>query len=565
MKKSQAPTDSDLFLVAQLAAAVSIGSFFYYLRHGGLLLYGDAVAHINIARHVFDSQTPGPLQLGTVWLPLPHILLMPFIVSRWMWQTGIGGAIPSMIAYLFSVMGIFQLVRGVFSRSRENGETWGNPSKSRTKTPVKVDAAARFAAWLAAGIFALNPNLIYLQSTAMTEPIYLGFFIWTIVFFVKAIRACAGGDPKRGNSLLVRSGLCLIGACLTRYDGWLLAAVMVALSIVLAWGGNFAGLRPGIRKLALLAAVVPAAWLAYNAAVYKNPLEFANGPYSAKAIEQKTATPGAPPHPGAHDLAVAFRYFFKSAELNLAPGKWQIFWVCALLLGTATALLFQRKLWPFILLWIPVPFYMLSIAYSGVPLFVPVWWPFSRYNVRYGIEMLPAFAVLTAIAAYGLLRFAATTRTKAIITAIFLCSVVVSYVQVWRSEQVSYQEALVNSKTRIALESRIATEFEQLPSNTRFLMYLGDHVGLFQQAGIPLSRVVNEGNHRSWVLPSDPNGLWERALAHPAEYADYVIAFDSDQVASKVNKGELVSLEIVRVSGQPQATIYHTIKSNQPR
>jgi hypothetical protein len=77
--------------------------------------------------------------------------------------------------------------------------------------------------------------------------------------------------------------------------------------------------------------------------------------------------------------------------------------------------------------------------------------------------------------------------------------------------------------------------------------------------------VVNEGNHRPWVLPSDPNGLWERALAHPADYADYVIAFDSDQVASKVNKAELVSLEIVRVSGQPQATIYHTIKSNQPR
>ena len=150
MKKSQAPTDSDLFLVAQLAAAVSIGSFFYYLRHGDLLLYGDAVAHINIARRVFDSQTPGPLQLGTVWLPLPHILMMPFIVSRWMWQTGIGGAIPSMVAYLFSVMGIFQLVRGVFPRSPKNGEAWGTPSKSPNKTPISVDAPARFAAWLAA-------------------------------------------------------------------------------------------------------------------------------------------------------------------------------------------------------------------------------------------------------------------------------------------------------------------------------------------------------------------------------------------------------------------------------
>src|SRR5437667_7335811 len=123
--KKPGTADHDVFLIAQLAGAVSIAAFFYYLRHGDLLLYGDAVAHINIARRVFDSQTPGPLQLGTVWLPLSHILMMPFIVSRWMWQTGIGGAIPSMIAYLFSVMGIFQLVRGVFPRSPKNREISG--------------------------------------------------------------------------------------------------------------------------------------------------------------------------------------------------------------------------------------------------------------------------------------------------------------------------------------------------------------------------------------------------------------------------------------------------------
>jgi hypothetical protein len=553
MKKRPTTSYSDLFLVTQLAAAVSIASFFYYLRHGDLLLYGDAVAHINIARRVFDSQTPGPLQLGTVWLPLPHILMLPFIVSRWMWQTGIGGTIPSMIAYLFSVIGVFELVRNVLPRSPK--DTRGTPPSGE----------GRFAAWFAAGIFALNPNLIYLQTTAMTEPMYLAFFIWAVVFFATAIRACANDEPERGSSSLVKCGLCLLGACLTRYDGWLLAAMLVALSIGLAWLGNFAPLRSGVIKLALLAAAAPALWLAYNAAVYRNPLEFANGPYSAKAIEQKTAVPGTPPHPGTHDLPVAFRYFFKSAELNLAEGKWQVSWVCGLLLGTATVLLFQRKFWPLLLLWIPVPFYMLSIAYGGVPLFLPTWWPFSRYNVRYGIEMLPAFAVFTAIAAYGLLRFAAAVRSKAIIVVVFLLYAAVSYVQVWRRGPVSYEEAVVNSNTRIALESRIASEVAQLPSNTRILMYLGDHVGLFQQAGIPLSRVVHEGNHRPWMLPIDPQGLWERALEHPAAYADYVIAFDSDQVASRANKNELAALEILRVSGQPQATIYRTLKSNQPR
>ena len=86
-------------------------SFLFYLRRGDVLLYGDAVAHINIARRVFDSRTPGLLQLGTVWLPLPHLLMIPFLLSNWMWQTGVGGSIPSMVAYVFGAVGIFRLVR----------------------------------------------------------------------------------------------------------------------------------------------------------------------------------------------------------------------------------------------------------------------------------------------------------------------------------------------------------------------------------------------------------------------------------------------------------------------
>jgi hypothetical protein len=86
--------------VAGIPALVSLFSFFYFYRHSDLLLYGDAVAHINIARRVFDSQTPGLLQLGTVWLPLPHLLMIPFIFSNAMWQNGTGGSIPSMIAYV---------------------------------------------------------------------------------------------------------------------------------------------------------------------------------------------------------------------------------------------------------------------------------------------------------------------------------------------------------------------------------------------------------------------------------------------------------------------------------
>ena len=144
--------DRETAWVAVAASCVSIISFLIYFKHGAVLLYGDAVAHINIARRVFDSQTPGLLQLGTVWLPLPHVLMIPFLFSTAAWRSGLGGSIPSMIAYVAGAVGIFRLVRGALA------------------FPSGPDAAARLAGWFAALVYAANPNLLYLQSTAMTEP-----------------------------------------------------------------------------------------------------------------------------------------------------------------------------------------------------------------------------------------------------------------------------------------------------------------------------------------------------------------------------------------------------------
>ena len=159
------PWDSEVRLLAWLATCVSVFSFLFYFQRGEVLLYGDAIAHMNIARRVFDSKTPGLLQLGTVWLPLPHLLMIPFLLSREMWQRGVGGSIPSMVAYVFGVIGMFRLVRGALARDLE------------------PDGAARVAAWTAALVFAANPNLIYMQTTAMGESLYLALFIWAVVYF----------------------------------------------------------------------------------------------------------------------------------------------------------------------------------------------------------------------------------------------------------------------------------------------------------------------------------------------------------------------------------------------
>ena len=82
------------------------------------------------------------------------------------------------------------------------------------------------------------------------------------------------------------------------------------------------------------------------------------------------------------------------------------------------------------------------------------------------------------------------------------------------------------------MERELADFVKVLPPDSTLLMYLGNHVGALQQAGIPLRRVINEGNHRTWKQPADEDGLWERALANPAQYADYVIAFEGDAVST---------------------------------
>ncbi len=535
--------DRESALLAWLTVCLSILSFLFYFRRGQILLYGDAVAHINIARRVFDSRTPGLLQLGTVWLPLPHMLMIPFLVSNWMWKTGVGGSIPSMAAYVFGTVGIFRLVRDGLGSISPSG------------------MATRFAAWLAAIIYATNPNLVYLQATAMTEPLYLALFIWAVVYFHKFVRESGkpGGAPPAASSALVKCGICLAAACLTRYDGWFLAVAMSVAAIVLAMQAKEPehARRNGLRKFILLAAAAPVLWLAYNAIVYRNPLEFANGPYSAKAIEQRSP---AATHPGTHDLQTAFSYFLKAAELNLAAGNWQKIWILLALAGALGGLSWKRirgQLWPVLLLWVPSAFYALSIAYGGVPIFMPVWWPFSYYNVRYGLELLPAFAVFVALAVYFVAELAQRRALKFLSAAAVLIFVTASYASIGR-DPVCLGEAVVNSRGRIAVERELADFMKALPPDSTLLMYLGNHVGAIQQAGVPLRRVINEGNHRTWKQPTDQDGLWERALADPAKYADFVIAFEGDAVSSAVKKQDLVPLAVIHVSGEPAATIYRT-------
>jgi hypothetical protein len=213
--------------------------------------------------------------------------------------------------------------------------------------------------------------------------------------------------------------------------------------------------------------------------------------------------------------------------------------------------------WTLIFLLVPVPFYALSIAYGGVPIFIPAWWPFTHYNARNGLQLVPAFAVAVAILVYAAVRskhWPKTWRRAALLG--LLAIVIVSYASIWRAGPVCYAEAAINMRGRVALERRLAGWLHALPPSATLLMDLGGHPGAVEQAGIPLKQTINEGNHRVWMRPADPEGLWERALANPAELADYALAFEGDDVWRAVQGRNFKELVEIRVTGQPRAVLY---------
>jgi hypothetical protein len=509
-------------LLTAISAALSVGALIFYYHQGAILLYGDAVAHIHIARRVFDSRTPGLFQLGTVWLPLPHLLDIPFIVNDRLWQTGLGASIPSMIAYIAGTLGVFRLVRSLTSD---------------------------VAAWIAALIYALNPNLLYMQSTAMGESLYLALFVWSVVYFAEFVRQ-ARDDAEQAGKSLKRCGLMVSAAMLVRYDGWFLAAVIASCTAILLWRmrPNAPPLRRGLRNFILLTGSTAALFLLYNQIAFDNALEFANGPYSARAIQQRSKTASMPSYPGENSPRDATLQFLKVSRLNLAQGRTEFLLLNGAFIALLASFYFARRYLSWAVLWTPLPFYVLCIAWGSVPIYHPEWWPFSYYNVRYGLQLLPAVAVFAALGCEFLTRFFRPIYVVALAALV----IAASYHSVWHATPICLREAQVNGKDRMALDRQLAEALKAFPPSATFMMNCGAHPGATQMAGMALHRVLCESSNR----------LWKAALKQPALSADYIIAFPSDEVARAVHDfpQDLETVATIGTPSQPKALIYRSTR-----
>ena len=200
-------------VAAVFVVSVAVGTLaaIFYARAGLTLSHYDARAHLVVARRVFDSFTPGWRQLGGVWLPLPHLIDIPFVVGDWGYRTG------------FAAVGVSVLVLSIGLASLAG---W----LARTTGSI---AAALAAPALILG----NANVLYLQSTPMTEPLLLGLACLALTSMSDWIE-----DPTTPRSRW--AGPAVAALLLVRYEGWFVAA---AFGCVAAWARRRDGIGPLLR------------------------------------------------------------------------------------------------------------------------------------------------------------------------------------------------------------------------------------------------------------------------------------------------------------------------------
>jgi hypothetical protein len=172
-------------------------------------------------------------------------------------------------------------------------------------------------------------------------------------------------------------------------------------------------------------------------------------------------------------------------------------------------------------LWLPLLFYPLSIAYGYVPLFLPQWWPFSFYNVRYAAQMLPAVALLAPAALTWLPRY---RRQAAVALVLFVAGGWTLGVARSRADAlVVFREAQANSEHRRYAVELLAKELRR--GCGEIWLSGGDMSAAMPAAGIPFRRSIHEGNQEAWrAVTRQPEAWVDCAVAQEGDPVDRAIA-----------------------------------------
>ena len=342
-EKAELPSPFSTWSPLAIAAIVILFGVYaalHYSRLGLALAHYDARAHLVVARRILDSLTPGWQQIGAVWLPLPHVLnMLPVQVDAW-YRSG-----ASAIALSVASMAVAAWALARFT-VRTTGSVVGGVA--------------------GAALLMLNPNLLYLQSTPMTEPLLLATCLLAVALTADWVEA----DGESGTRA---AGWAIVAACMTRYEAWPVCGALIGL----AW---LALLRRGVPLGASLRRVIRlSAYPAIALVLFSANSRWTTGTWfvpSGFFVPENEALGNA---------GLAFSQVRESV-FRLSGDAW--LWPAYLASGLAVAAAVRRRSHA------PLLLVLALAAAAAVP-----WYAFYQghpLRIRYGLPLVAACAALTA-------------------------------------------------------------------------------------------------------------------------------------------------------------------------
>jgi hypothetical protein len=183
-----------LFILIIIVIEISVFAAYYYLSSGIVFGLVDANTRLNTARRAIDSLTPGLGQFGGIWPPFPHILMVPFVISDFLWRTAIAGWIISGTAYVLSAYFVFKA--------------------------IAIMTSNRLAAFAGSLALVVNINLVYFQTSAMSESFFIMCISGMVYAFTKYIHT------KSISALFIAAIFASLGS-LTRFEGYAMVGASV--------------------------------------------------------------------------------------------------------------------------------------------------------------------------------------------------------------------------------------------------------------------------------------------------------------------------------------------------
>lgn len=508
------PRDKVLWWVTAAAVLISGSAFGYFSARQLVLAYPDAISHMLIARRVLDAPTPGVAQLGAVWLPLPHLLMLPFIwIGSW-YYSGLAGSLVSMLSYVLTTRYLYLTGAGLT----------GN----------------RMAGLVAAAFFALNPNVLYLQSTPMTELLLIACIAATVYHLM---RWCQTSSYR---ALGATAAAALLGT-LTRYEAWVIDVAVVAVIAWVAWRRD-RGARLSERLydteghlifFGTLAFSGVAGWVLWNAVIFHDPFYFQDGPFAKPSLWVQSS-----------DLAV--HHWRIAAETYLYAMADNVGWLALALsaVGLGWYLVRTRlradSLAPLVLLVI-VPFYVYALYAAQRPLHVTQV-NGSLYNVRFGIlTVLPVALFLAYLVT--LVPERSGRRLRIAGYGALCCVVAAASLLIVRGgvDTLTEPEAFQASAGQQA-DNHAAAWLRAHYDGGKVLMESFGNEAVTFGSRIPLGLIVYEGSYRKWQpalrdpraqgiewiymrrQPGTPDDVW-RALHGTSKLSGYSLAYaDQDRL-----------------------------------